>query len=125
MNTTFCPPNITLSEIWVNHGTSKCFMDTVGTSFISLYLLIFGTIQLWIYKKYSTENDPNSIPKSKLYNTQKFVLYFLPVLSIVRLILQATVFDDKTIYGYMVRDTNCTHRNSKILLFLYLIFYVF
>ncbi|XP_046429575.1 ATP-binding cassette sub-family B member 6 [Neodiprion fabricii] len=105
---TFCPPNITLNEIWVNHGTSKCFMDTVSTCFISSYLMIFGTIQLWMYKKYSTEINENLLGKSTLYNVQKFALYFLPFLSVVRIILQATVLDDKTIYGYMILSTVLT-----------------
>ncbi|XP_046747696.1 ATP-binding cassette sub-family B member 6 [Diprion similis] len=110
MNTTmtFCPPNITLNEIWVNHGTSKCFMDTVSTCFISSYLIIFGTIQLFMYKKYSTEINENLLGKSTLYNIQKFALYFLPFLSVVRIILQATVLDDKTIYGYMILSTVLT-----------------
>lgn len=99
----YCPPNITLSDIWIDHGVSKCFMDTISTSIISLYLIIFGSIQLWIYRKYGTETDENTLPRSKLYNLQKFVLYLVPVLSIIRIILQATILDDGTVYGYMVR----------------------
>ncbi|XP_012267076.2 ATP-binding cassette sub-family B member 6 [Athalia rosae] len=102
---TFCPPNISFFEIWVNHGMSKCFMETVNTSLISFCLLLFGTIQLWMYRKYSTEMDGNLLPKSRLYNIQKILLYFMPVLSLVRLILQATVLYDKTIYGYMILST--------------------
>lgn len=108
MNTTFsyCPPNITFTDIWVQHGMSKCFMDTVSTSIISLYLLIFGTIQLWIYRKYGTETNAVLLPKSKLYIGQKFFLYFVPILSVIRIILQGTILDDKKIYGYMVRISN-------------------
>ncbi|XP_011635497.1 ATP-binding cassette sub-family B member 6, mitochondrial [Pogonomyrmex barbatus] len=98
----YCPPNITFTDIWVNHGMSKCFMDTVCISIISLYLIVFGSIQLWIYHKYGTEADENTLPKSKLYNLQKFVLYFVPFLSIIRIILQATILDDGMVYGYMI-----------------------
>lgn len=103
-NMTFCPPNITFIQIWVNHGMSKCFMDTVSSSAIALYLLIFGTIQLLMYRRYGTEVDFHILPKSKLYTLQKFFLLFIPFLSFLRIILQATVLDDKNIYGYMVRD---------------------
>lgn len=110
MNTTFtyCPPNITFTDIWVKHGMSKCFMDTVSTSIISLYLLIFGTIQLWMYRKYGTETNASLLPKSKLYIVQKFFLYFVPILSILRLILQGTILDEKKIYGYMILTTVLT-----------------
>lgn len=100
----YCPPNITFFEIWVNHGVSKCFMDTVSTAILSFYLIVFGSIQLWMYRKYGTET-PALLPKSRLYNVQKFFLYFVPVLSVLRLILQATVLDDKKLYGYMILTT--------------------
>jgi len=99
----YCPPNITFNEIWVDHGVSKCFMDTISTAIIFLYLIIFGSIQLWIYYKYGTVVDERTLPRSKLYNLQKFLLYFVPFLSILRIILQATVLDDGKVYGYMVR----------------------
>lgn len=99
----YCPSNITFTDIWINHGMSKCFMDTICTSIISLYLIIFGSIQLWMYRKYGTDADENALPKSKLYNLQKIVLYFVPFLSILRIILQATILDDGIVYGYMVR----------------------
>jgi len=99
----YCPPNVTFNDIWLNHGVSKCFMDTICTAVISLYLIIFGSIQLWMYRKYGTEVDENTLPKSKLYSLQKFVLYFVPFLSVLRIILQATVMDDGMVYGYMVR----------------------
>ncbi|CAK9801941.1 ATP-binding cassette sub-family B member 6 [Anthophora plagiata] len=110
MNTTmsYCPPNVTFTDIWVNHGMSKCFMDTICIAVISSYLLIFGTIQLWMYHKYGTRSTAVLLPKSKLYIVQKFFLYFVPILSVVRIILQGTVLDDKKIYGYMILTTVLT-----------------
>ncbi|XP_031848524.1 ABC transporter ATP-binding protein/permease Hmt-1 [Nomia melanderi] len=110
MNTTltYCPPNITFTEIWVEHGMSKCFMDTVSISIISLYLLIFGTIQLWMYQKYGTETPASLLPKNKLYILQKVLLYFIPILSVVRILFQGTLLDDKRVYGYMILTTALT-----------------
>ncbi|KAJ8682804.1 hypothetical protein QAD02_018596 [Eretmocerus hayati] len=107
-NMTYCPPNVTFNQIWVNHGMSKCFMDTVGTSIIALYLFIFGSIQLLMYRRYGTENEFHSSPNSRLYKLQQFLLYFLPFLSLLRISLQATVLDDKQIYGYMILSTVLT-----------------
>lgn len=98
----YCPPNITLSEIWVNHGTSQCFMDTVSTSIIAGFLLIAGTIQLLFYKKYGTPVANYQLSKSKLYYVQIFFTLFVPILEITRFALQATILNDKQIYGYMV-----------------------
>lgn len=101
---TYCPANITFTDIWVEHGMSKCFMDTVSIIVISSYLLIFGTIQLWMYRKYGSESNITLLPKNKLYIVQKFFLYLVPILSIVRIILQGTILDDNKIYGYMVMN---------------------
>ncbi|KZC11789.1 ATP-binding cassette sub-family B member 6, mitochondrial [Dufourea novaeangliae] len=105
---TYCPPNITFNGIWVEHGISKCFMDTITTTVISLYLLTFGTLQLWMYNKYGTEVSALLLPKNKLYTLQKFLLYFVPILSVVRIVLQGTILDDKRVYGYMILSTVLT-----------------
>lgn len=102
-NISYCPPNITIWEVWVNHGTSQCFMDTVSSSVIAGFILIAGTIQLWMYRKYGTDVSPTHVSKSKLYYLQIFVILFLPIIEITRFILQATLLNDKTIYGYMVK----------------------
>nr|CAD7454225.1 unnamed protein product [Timema tahoe] len=97
----YCPPNITLSEFWVNHGISQCFLETVSTSVIAGILFLFGSIQLWMYKKYSTPVTRESLPYSKLYIVQLSVIGFLSFLAIARFILQATLLNNGVLYGYM------------------------
>lgn len=108
ITTNYCPPNITFGQIWVANGISKCFTDTVTISVLTIYLFIFGTAQLWVYKKYGTSVDHNSIAKSKLYNLQKILLYLVPLLSLIRIILQATILNEKKIFGYMILNTLLT-----------------
>ncbi|XP_034235611.1 ATP-binding cassette sub-family B member 6, mitochondrial isoform X2 [Thrips palmi] len=98
----FCPPNITLNEIWVNGGTSQCFMDTVSNSITAGWLLLFGTSQLWIYHKYGTTVTSASLPKSQLYGLQILFLVLLPVLCISRFLVQATLVNGYAVYGYMI-----------------------
>lgn len=102
LNISYCPPNITIWEVWVNHGTSQCFMDTVTSSVIAGFIFIAGTIQLCMYRKYGTEVSPHHVTRSKLYYLQIFLTLFLPILEIARFSLQATILNDTTIYGYMV-----------------------
>lgn len=103
VNLTYCPPGINIWDVWVDHGTSQCFMDTLSSSVLAGFILIAGTIQLCMYRKYGTEVSPNHLSKSRLYYFQIFLTLFLPILEIVRFALQATVYEDKTVYGYMVR----------------------
>lgn len=114
MEMEYCPPNVTLSIIWTNHGLSHCFMDTVSSSVIAGFIFIFGTIQLLMYRKYATRiEDANQIAVSKLYNFQIFLLLFVPLLATVRFVLEAAYYKDAHIYGYMVRLRFLCRYSSK------------
>lgn len=110
----YCPPNITLSDIWINHGTSQCFMETVSNSVIAGFIFVAGTIQLCMYRKYGTEVSPSHLTRSKLYYTQIFFTLFVPFLEIVRFALQATVLNDKHVYGYMVSKTIIIYYDCQV-----------
>lgn len=101
----FCPPNITLNEVWVDGGTSQCFMDTVSNSITAGWLLLFGTSQLWIYHKYGSPVNLPSLPKSQLYGLQVLFLALLPILCVTRFVVQATLINSNAVYGYMVSET--------------------
>lgn len=79
-------------------------------------MLIFGTFQLIMYKKYS--NECPSVEKSHLYNFQMFLLAFVPLLTAVRFSLSALYYDSKTVYGFMVSSETffCFSRSTRILL---------
>ncbi|CAH2096146.1 unnamed protein product [Euphydryas editha] len=96
----YCPPNVTLSEIWIDHGISQCFMETVSAAIIGGFLLVFGIIQVVMYRRYATEVV--DVRSSKLFLVQLFFTLFVPVLAVVRFLLQAFVFKGGHIYGYMI-----------------------
>lgn len=99
----YCPPNVTLSQIWVNHGISHCFMETVGSSIIAGFILLFGTIQLIMYKKYATRiTDSSQISNSRLYKLQVFLLGFFPLLFVIRFLVMYFVYAKGELYGYMI-----------------------
>ncbi|XP_054747733.1 ATP-binding cassette sub-family B member 6 [Anastrepha obliqua] len=101
----YCPPNVTFSQIWINNGISHCFMDTVGNAVASGFILLLGTVQLLMYRKYATRNDPTHITKSRLYALQLFLLFFFPMLALLRFFLNARIYNDHAVYGYMILST--------------------
>ncbi|CAH0391670.1 unnamed protein product [Bemisia tabaci] len=100
----FCPPNVTFSEIWVNHGVSQCFMETVYAGLLVGFLFIFGTIQLFYYRKYSTPVMV-SFPASKLFRVQIAITVLLAVVTISRFVVEAIIINHGIIYGYMIFST--------------------
>uniref|UniRef100_A0A1Q3FI81 ATP-binding cassette sub-family B member 6 n=2 Tax=Culex tarsalis TaxID=7177 RepID=A0A1Q3FI81_CULTA len=98
----YCPTNVSMAVIWSNHGISQCFLDTVSAGVIGGFLLLFGTIQLVMYRRYGTENSPAQIGRSRMYNFQVFLLALLPVLAVVRFVLEGFVFEGAQVYGFMI-----------------------
>lgn len=103
----YCPPNITLSQVWVNHGVSQCFMDTVSSSVLFGFIFLFGTIELFMYRKYGTPVEGYQLRPSKLYNFQIFLLIFVPLIKITHFILESFVYKEHHIYGFMVSYLYC------------------
>uniref|UniRef100_A0A8D8STF1 ATP-binding cassette sub-family B member 6 n=1 Tax=Cacopsylla melanoneura TaxID=428564 RepID=A0A8D8STF1_9HEMI len=101
----FCPPNISFVDVWVNHGTSECFMDTVSSSLLALFLLLFGGTQLWMYKKYGIR--AREVLPSKLYYLQIFTSILLCLMVALKYVLEATVLYYKTIFIYQIISGAC------------------
>lgn len=103
-NLSYCPPNVTIFDIWVDHGLSHCFLDTVSSSVLAGFIVIFGTIQLIMYYKYAMPiEDSTQISRSKLYYFQLLLLTMIPSLSVLRFILESFLFPDAHLYGYTVK----------------------
>ncbi|XP_045773433.1 ATP-binding cassette sub-family B member 6 [Maniola jurtina] len=96
----YCPPNVTLGEIWIDHGISQCFMETASAAIIGGFLIVCGLMQIVMYKRYATEVV--DVRSSNLFMVQLFFTLFVPVLAVVRFLLQAFVFKGGHIYGYMI-----------------------
>lgn len=91
-----------MDVIWFNHGVSQCFMDTIAMGSIGGFLLIFGTLQLVMYQRYATEVNRLQIRESGMYSFQLFLLVLLPLLTVLRFVLEGFIFDGAEVYGFMV-----------------------
>lgn len=91
-----------MAVVWFNHGISQCFLDTISTVTIGGFLLLFGTIQLIMYHRYGMEINAAQIRRSKMYNFQLFLLGLLPLLTVVRFVLEGFVFEGAQVYGFMI-----------------------
>lgn len=99
-NITYCPENVTIYDIWINDGFSHCFLDTIASSTIAAFILIFGTIQFLVYRRHATPINAGNA--SKLFWFQIFLIYFIAILSCTRFICESFIFTDAHVYGYTV-----------------------
>ena len=98
----FCGNGTHLWEAWRDHGLTHCFLDTVSSSILFGFILIFGGIQILIYRKYSTLLDARWRPQSCLYHLQIALSTLMSVESVLRFTLEATVIGDKTVFVYNI-----------------------
>ena len=97
----YCGNNSSLSEAWVQRGLSPCLLDTVVTGLLFGIAFIFGTAEIIVYKKYSTQVQ--YIPqRSCLYLLQLFLSVLLVIQAIARLLLLDLLLYNKQLYGYEI-----------------------
>ncbi|XP_063853359.1 ATP-binding cassette sub-family B member 6-like [Scylla paramamosain] len=104
----YCPPNITLAEVWVGHGISHCLLETVCAATYTTFLLVFGVGQWLIYHKYATPIDQYLRPKSCLFGVQTALAVVMVLVAVARISLQATLIGHHIIYGYMILAFCCS-----------------
>lgn len=99
LNMLYCPANISIHDIWINHGVSTCFLETVTSSIVSLFILIFGLAQLVFYKRYSTPIE--DLPWNKLYSLQVLSHICLIVIAGLDILLRHLLWH-RQVLGYEV-----------------------
>lgn len=88
----YCPNNTTISVVWIHRGFSPCFLYTVTSAVQIGIMLIFGTAELIMYKRYRNRVDTNLKPKSKLYLCHIMAICMLIGHPTIRLLLQLAAF---------------------------------
>lgn len=101
----YCPPNITLNHPWVNHGLTRCFLDTVSTSIITGFLILFGSIESIVYRKYGSPIQSRSGQRSKLFILQIMAAIILTILPVVECVVQLYLVHNGVLYGYLLLYT--------------------
>lgn len=97
----FCP-NGSLIDIWVNDKTSECFVETTVASTLAMFMILFGTAQCSVYRKYSTPLSQAAIPQSRLYYAQMIITFLIPLLSLAKFFVDIYLIQNGIVYGYQV-----------------------
>lgn len=102
MKMKFCGPNGTLGTPWTRNGFSRCFIETVSHSIIFGVMVIFGSIQIAMYRRYSTPLERNLFPKSIFYKIQVLAIVLMSLQGPTRLLLQLYLIEPKQIFVYQI-----------------------
>ncbi|VVC38664.1 ABC transporter-like,ABC transporter, conserved site,Mitochondrial ABC-transporter, N-terminal five TM [Cinara cedri] len=95
----FCP-NGSLVDVWVNEKTSECFIETTVAGTLAMFMILFGTAQCSVYRKYSTPLSQASIPQSRLYYMQMIITFLIPLLAVAKFCFDVYLIQNGIVYGY-------------------------
>src|SRR5438128_1625741 len=97
----YCPANITSAVVWYDGGFSPCFIDTVTAIILGVYMLFFGTGELYFYWQYGTPIESCLLrPRPKLYVVQLCCNVLLTVVPFVWLGLR--FWQHSQFYGFSI-----------------------
>ncbi|KAG0415713.1 hypothetical protein HPB47_007111 [Ixodes persulcatus] len=81
----YCPPNVSLDEIWTETGLSQCFLDTLGPPLLLGLIVIGGSIQFSVYRKYATPLDTRLLQRAGWYKFHVSLMILLAISALARL----------------------------------------
>ncbi|CAN7998065.1 unnamed protein product [Ixodes pacificus] len=81
----YCPPNVSLDEIWTETGLSQCFLDTLGPPLLLGLIVIGGSIQFSVYHKYATPLDTRLLQRAGWYKFHVSLMILLVISALARL----------------------------------------
>lgn len=114
----FCP-NGSFVDAWVNDKTSECFIETMVAGTLALFMLLFGTAQCSLYRKYSTPLSLTVIPQSRLYYIQMIITFIIPLLAVAKFFADIHLIQNGIVYDYQV----CNRLKSYDLYYVYIYIY--
>jgi len=56
----YCGDQLNFTDIWIDEGINQCFLDTVTSGILFLFMFICGCLQCSMFRKFSTQVDTNT-----------------------------------------------------------------
>ena len=98
----FCPNGTSPSVIWRDGAFTHCFIDTVSSSVLFGLIFLLGSLEIWVYCKWSTSIERNRRPKSVFFLFQILFTVLLTIHYVAFLLLRLFYLHNRVIYVYMV-----------------------
>ena len=98
----FCPNGTSPAVVWRDGAFTHCFIDTVSSSVLFGLIFLLGSLEIWVYYKWSTRIERNQRPKSVFFLFQILFTVLLTIHYVAFLLLRLFYLHDRAIYVYMV-----------------------
>ena len=84
----YCANGSDFTKIWYGDGINQCFLNTITSGLLLLFMLICGCVQCTVFRKYATKT-PKKYTKSNLFTAlQTFLTVILMIESVAHIITE-------------------------------------
>lgn len=98
----YCGDQLNFTQVWVDEGINKCFLDTVTSCLLFLFIFIFGCVQCAMFRKYSTPVDNNTRKGTLGFTFQVLLALILATEPVIHAVLLDTAIEPLKLYGYQL-----------------------
>ncbi|XP_052096189.1 ATP-binding cassette sub-family B member 6-like [Mytilus californianus] len=98
----YCGDQLNITDIWIDEGINQCFLDTVTSGLLFVFMLIFGCLQCSMFRKYSTPIDTNTKKGTLGFTFQVLFSLILATEPVIHAVLQDTAIFPQKVYGYQI-----------------------
>ncbi|KAK3108353.1 hypothetical protein FSP39_006149 [Pinctada imbricata] len=102
-----------ISEVWVEDGLNPCFVNTITSGVLFLYMFIGGCIQCSLYRKHGATVGSQHLPGSVGFGVQIFLTFILAVEAVTNTILYDTSINEQNLLDKS-KDSSWTNVISNI-----------
>ncbi|RMZ94017.1 ATP-binding cassette sub-family B member mitochondrial [Brachionus plicatilis] len=118
----FCPSNSSVFiNTWTNEGFSLCFFDSIFYTISFGFILLFGSIQISFYVKFSNNIDKEYLSKNFLFKLQYLLHFLLMLEAFIKFSIETTIIEKNKFYGYLI--LNCVTKSISWILAIVLVFF--
>nr|XP_054767869.1 ATP-binding cassette sub-family B member 6-like [Lytechinus pictus] len=89
----FCPGNSSLVPIWVDHGLSRCFMETLVSSIMFFVVVVLGGIQVLVFWKRAMDVEERFRTNPFWFRLQFFLTITMITQYILRIVMYAVLHE--------------------------------
>lgn len=94
----YCDNGTEFTEVWVDNGINSCFLDTVTSSLLFLFVFVFGCVQCSMYRKYASKIEQKYVTT----NLGSVLQIFLTVILVMESLSHIVTTDLMKIRGGVV-----------------------
>ncbi|XP_053373484.1 ATP-binding cassette sub-family B member 6-like [Mercenaria mercenaria] len=103
----YCKNGTEFTDIWIDEGINQCFLDTITSSILFVFLFIFGCVQCSMYRKYATKIDKKYVNSNFGSVLQIFLTVLLMLESLSHIITKDLMKENGGIVGVDILTFLC------------------